>query len=102
LGACADAAIVLGKFVGYSIVASKTVEAFIDKGKQKQDGFEGCEYDRIIVFTDGTGVVCRTYSYTYSYRPDAVLLAKQLSYQGKQFMSLKLIVGNDAYDVDTP
>lgn len=97
----ANASDVLSDFVGYTIVASKTVDAFVDKGKEKKDGFEGCDHDRVIVFTDGTGVVCRTYSYTYSYRPKAVILAQQFNYQGKQFTRLKLVVGDKAYDVDT-
>lgn len=96
----ASASDVLSDFVGYTIVASKTVDAFIDRGKEKKDGFEGCDHDRVIVFTDGTGLVCRTYSYTYSYRPKAVILAQQFNYQGKQFTRLKLVVGDNAYDVD--
>lgn len=97
----ADASDVLSDFVGYTVVASKTVEAFVDKGKGKKDGFEGCDFDRVIVFTDGSGVVCRTYSYSYSYRPKAIILAQQFTYQGKQFTRLKMVVGDNVYDVNT-
>ena len=91
----------LGDLVGYIVLASKTVDSFIDKGKDKKDGLEGCDYDRVIAFTDGTGVVCRTYSYTYSYRPKAIILAQQVAYQGKQFTRLKMLIGDRLYGVGT-
>ncbi|MFO1341115.1 MAG: hypothetical protein U1F53_23320 [Burkholderiaceae bacterium] len=98
--ATADTADVLSDYVGYTIVAVKTIEGFVDSNKKKGDAFEGCEFDRVVVFTDGTGVTCRTYSYSYSYRPKAVLLAKQVSYQGQQLVLLKMIVNNNSYDVN--
>lgn len=95
----AGAAEILSDFVGYTVVASKTVDSFVDPGKAKQDGFEGCDHDRVIIFTDGTAVTCRTYSYTYSYRPKAVILAQQVTFQGKQLTLLKMVVGDTAYDI---
>ena len=53
----------------------------------------------MIIFTDGTAVTCRTYSYTYSYRPKAVILGQQVTYQGKQLTLLKMVVGDTAYDI---
>lgn len=76
----AGAADILSDFVGYTVIASKTIDSFADQGKEKKDGFEGCEHDRVIIFTDGTAVTCRTYS--YSYRPKAVILGQQVTYQG--------------------
>lgn len=95
----AGAADVLSDFVGYTVIASKTIDSFADRGKEKKDGFEGCEHDRVIIFTDGTAVTCRTYSYTYSYRPTAVILGQQVTYQGKQLTLLKMVVGDTAYDI---
>jgi len=95
----AGAADALSNFVGYTIIATKTIDSFIDKGKAKKDGFEGCDHDRVIVFTDGTSVTCRTYSYTYSYRPTAVILGKQVTFQGRQVTLLKLIVEDSIYDI---
>ena len=90
--ALADLADTLSRFLGYSNMASKTVAGYRDRDGKKGDSFEGCDWDRIIIFTDNTYVTCRTYSYSYSYRPTAVIIVRG--------SSLKLIVGSDAYDVD--
>ena len=39
----------LDDVVGYTLIAAKTIDGYIEKG-QRKDGFEGCDYDRIIVF----------------------------------------------------
>jgi len=39
----------LDSMVGWTLIARKTVAGRIDKGVRKDD-FEGCEYDRIIVW----------------------------------------------------
>ena len=36
--------------------------------------FEGCDFDKRIPFTNGLVFVCSTYSYSYSYRPEALIL----------------------------
>jgi hypothetical protein len=95
----AGATDVLSELVGYTVIASKTIDSFADRGKEKKDGFEGCDYDRVIIFTDGTAVTCRTYSYTYSYRPTAIILGQQVTYQGKQLTLLKMVVGDTVYDM---
>lgn len=79
----------LSDYVGYSIIANKTVEGYVDPDGKSDDSFEGCEHDRKIVFTDGTYLVCATYSYSYSYRPEAVILANGTS--------LVMIVNNNEY-----
>ena len=48
----------LGRVVGYTLVFSKTIEAYIEDGKRVR-GFSGCTRDRVLVFTDNTGVRCR-------------------------------------------
>src|SRR5262245_18909396 len=80
----------LDQFVGYTLVARKTVAGYIQDGK-RGDSFEGCEFGRIIVFDDNTGVACDTYSYSYSYRPTAYIWASKYS--------LKLCVGGSTYSV---
>ena len=80
----------LDDVVGYTLLASKTIEGRIDEG-QREDDFEGCDFDRIIVFTDGTGVRCATYSYSYAYRPDAYIFSNGIS--------MKMCVDDEYYDV---
>src|SRR6266700_3396985 len=64
----------IDSMVGWTLLARKTIAGRIDKGVRKDD-FEGCEFDRIIVFDDNTGVRCTGYSYSYSYRPTAYIWA---------------------------
>ncbi len=64
----------LDDLVGYTLIASKYIVGRIDKSA-RHDDFEGCDFDRIIIFDDNTGVRCMTYSYTYSYHPKAYVFA---------------------------
>lgn len=96
----ADAMDVLEDNVGWTIIAVKTVEGFKDKDKKPQDSFEGCEYDRKIYFSDRTYVECRTYSYSYSYRPKAAILGKSVDYNGKKFTMYRMIVDGNDYDIN--
>ena len=80
----------LDEVVGYTLIASKTIEGRIDNGK-REDDFEGCDFDRIIVFSDNTGVRCTSYDYSYSYRPDAYIFS-----DGN---SMKMCVDGDFYEV---
>ena len=96
--ALADMADKMEKLVGYAIVDSKTIDGWSEDGKTK-DGFEGCSHGRVIIFTDGKGLTCSTYSYSYAYRPTAVILAKQVSYQGRNFYDFKMVVGDEVYDM---
>ena len=54
----ADGRCDLNEVIGYQIVFSKAVEGYIQNGVRKK-GYEGCEADRVLVFTDNTGVRCR-------------------------------------------
>ncbi len=80
----------LDAMVGWTLIARKTIDARIDKGVRKDD-FEGCDYDRIIVFDDNTGVRCTSYGYSYAYRPTAYIWANSYA--------LKMCVDNNSYDV---
>ena len=59
-------AVDMSDYVGYTVVAKKTVE----------DEFEGCDFDKRIIFTDGTYLTCSEYGYEYAYRPQVTLLNK--------------------------
>src|SRR5689334_1095867 len=72
----ADLANALARFTGYTIVAVKTIAGYVDKNGKKSDDFEGCDYDRRIVFDDSTSLTCSSYGYQYAYRPHAVILMK--------------------------
>lgn len=88
----ADIASRLSRYVGYTIVDVKTIEKYVDRDKGKTgDAFEGCDFGRYIVFTDGTYLRCASYDYTYEYRPEAVILVKG--------SNLIMIVGNDVYEM---
>lgn len=94
----ADLADELEDLVGYSIVAAKTIEGWREDRK-REDGFTGCSHGRVILFTDGTALTCNTYSYSYSYRPTAVILAKQFKFQGRDLYDFKMVVEDEVYDM---
>jgi len=81
----------LSELIGYTLLAQKTISGYIQDGKRGDD-FEGCDFDRTIVFDDNTGVRCMTFSYTYSFRPDAYIFASGPG-------SMKMCVDNELYDV---
>ena len=56
--------------VGSTLLARKTITGWIEQGVA-HDGFEGCTYDRILVFSDQTGLRCSGYHYEYAYNPEA-------------------------------
>ena len=89
--AFADITSQLGRLVGYTIIASKTVAGYQDKNGEKDDSFEGCDYDRVIIFDDNKILTCAGYGYQYAYRPTAIVLSNGSSF--------KMIVGNDIYDM---
>lgn len=90
--AMADTASSLSRFVGYTIAGSFTITGWQDGNGKRGDSFEGCEFDRVIILDDSKTLRCATYSYSYSYRPTAVVLVKGASF--------KMIVGNDIYDMN--
>lgn len=86
----------LSKVVGYTLVEQKTIERFIDedpgRGRSvRQDGFEGCDFNRIIVFTDNTGLRCAGYGYQYAYRPMVNIFVRK--------NSIKMCVESTFYDM---
>lgn len=75
MAASADLAGELESYVGYTIVAVKTIAGYVDEKKGKKDDFEGCDYGRKIIFSDGTFLACSSYGYQYAYRPKALILS---------------------------
>jgi hypothetical protein len=73
----------LGQVVGY-----------VEDGKRVQ-GYAGCNRDRVLVFTDGTGVRCKDVGTASASLPTAYLFAKTQN-------DMKLCVGDDLFDVARP
>lgn len=90
----------LERYIGWTIIDSKTIDGYRKENGAKEDSFEGCDYGRIIFFRDGTSVTCNSYSYQYAYAPTAILLGKLVNYKGKTFTMLKMIVEGDEYDLE--
>jgi hypothetical protein len=97
--ALADCGDELEGLVGYTIIASKTIEGYRGPGREKDDSFEGCDYDRIIIFDDGTGLRCTSYGYQYAYRPTAIIFGKRMEFQGRSVTVLKMLVEDEVYDM---
>ena len=90
--AVAELADDLADLEGYTIILSTKIEKWIDKdGEKSGDSFEGCDFDRIIIFSNDKMLICRTYDYTYAYRPTAVILSNGSSF--------KMIVRDRVYDM---
>lgn len=70
----------LEDLVGYEIEAIKTVAGWIDEADGKvgnEDDWEGCRYNRKIIFDDGTSVTCTSYQYSSAWgEQKAVIFTK--------------------------
>jgi hypothetical protein len=84
----------LGRVVGYQLVFAKVIEGYVEGGK-RVNGFTGCNRDRVLVFTDGTGVRCKDVDVASANLPTAYLFAKTQN-------DMKLCVGDALYDVARP
>lgn len=87
----ASAACDLGRVVGYTLVFSKVIDSYLEDGKRIK-GFTGCNRDRVLVFTDNTGVRCKETNVQNARLPQAYLFARGPN-------DMKLCVGDDMYDV---
>jgi len=101
----ADMADELEDLVGYTIIDSKTISGWRDDDDDEDDEdgdngeFEGCEHGRVIVFTDGQTLTCAEYNYQYAYNPTAIILAHEVTFEGRKLYLFKMIVGDDVYDM---
>ena len=90
--ALADGKCDLNTVVGYQVLFAKPVQAFIQNSIRKQ-GYEGCEPDRVLVFTDNSGVRCTgLIRQPRRELPTAYLFAKNMG-------DLKLCVDGELFDV---
>lgn len=67
---------------------------------QVEDEFEGCDFGRKIRFDNGWTLTCNTYSYTYSFRPDAAIFFKSMQYRGRSYRLIKALIDDEFYDMD--
>jgi hypothetical protein len=82
-------------YQGYTIVGSKTIVGYIEingSERKEDDSFDGCDFNRWIVFDDNTVLKCTGYNYQYAYRPDAILLVKHGNWV--------MIVEGEEYDME--
>ena len=54
----ADGRCDLNTLIGYQLLFGKPIDGYIQGGVRKK-GYEGCEPDRVLVFSDGIGVRCK-------------------------------------------
>lgn len=59
---------------------------------QADGEFEGCDYDRRIKLNNGLVFVCQTYSYSYAYMPE-VLILKHI-----RTGEIKVLIDDDEYN----
>jgi hypothetical protein len=61
--------------------------------------FEGCDFDKVIRMMDGSAYRCSTYSYSYSFMPDAIVFGKRASIEGKSFVMVKVLIDGELHDM---
>ena len=94
LAAAADGRCNLNEVVGYQILFGKPIQAYI-QGGTKKNGYRGCEADRVLVFTDNTGVRCKgVVIQSIDGLPNGYLFANAKG-------ELKLCVEGELFDVQT-
>ena len=81
----------ISDYVGWQIIHSGTVTGYIDDNGMEQDSFEGCEWGRQLIIDYSLAVTCATYSYSYAYNPDIVILSNG--------SSLAACIDDEMYDV---
>lgn len=74
----------LESLVGYEIEAVKTIAGWIDEGEGKvgnANDWEGCRYNRTIIFEDGSTVECSTYHHSSAWGPQQAVIFTRHSQQ---------------------
>lgn len=66
---------------------------------QVRGEFEGCDFDRTIKFDNGWTLTCATYSYSYAYRPDAVIFIKNSTFQNRAYWMVKALIDDEFYEM---
>lgn len=75
--------------VGYTVIAVTQVRG----------DFEGCDFDKKIRFDNGWTLTCSSYSYSYAYRPDAVIFAKTCPHKGVNYWMIKVLIDDEFYEM---
>jgi hypothetical protein len=81
----------LKRLQGYTVVAVTQVDG----------EFQGCDFGKVIRFTDGKALRCNSYGYTYAYMPDAVIFAKTITVQGKSLATIVAWIEDDAFEMES-
>lgn len=79
----------MSQLKGYTLLYQKTIE----------DDFEGCDFDRVIRFMDGTSLTCSSFSYTYSFMPTAYIYGKSKHHNGNNFVLIRMVVEDQVFDM---
>ncbi len=72
----------LEKLIGYEIEAVKSVAGWIDEAAGKvgnEDDWEGCRYNRTIIFSDATTVECVSYHHSNAWGPQTAVIFQKSS-----------------------
>ena len=85
----ADCGRLLSRLEGWTIVKAGSINGT----------FNGCDFDKLIEFTDGTALRCSSYGYQYAYMPDAIVLAKTVTIQGSSATMVKMLVEGELSDM---
>lgn len=75
--------------VGYTVVAVTQVS----------HSFEGCDFDKPIRFDNGWTLTCSSFGYSFAFRPDAAIFAREFSHGGTRYLSIKVLIDDDFYDM---
>ncbi len=81
----------LSELIGYTLVFSKTIDGYMLDGR-RVSGFQGCTRDRVLVFSDNTGVRCKETFLQQGNFPRAFLFARSAN-------DMKLCVEGSIYEV---
>jgi hypothetical protein len=77
------------KLVGYTVIEITNVVG----------DFEGADFDKEVALDNGMVFKFNEYNYSYSYRPDVVILAKKATIDKDSVLLWKLIIEDEIYDV---
>ncbi|MDE0305565.1 MAG: hypothetical protein OXI87_11900 [Albidovulum sp.] len=81
----------ISDYVGWTIIYSGAVTGYIDERGREENGFEGCEYGRVLIVDYTKQVTCAEYSYAYAFHPDIVVISNEFG--------LKACIDDEMYDV---
>lgn len=70
------------RYVGWEILYAGTVTGYVDDdGTTVDNYFKGCDYGRVLVIDGRRSVTCRSFSYSYAYRPQIVILSDGFNWE---------------------